>query len=467
MRNFTFAIASAALSLSMTAQAKGPVASVAMSQHLKAVASGLAHVQKAVKATKSLGKCMAPRRTAEAGALWLPGTDVEYYYDDGAWSKEAENAYTYDASGNTLTQVQTAYGEYTKLENTYNSKGQVVEQHMYTSTDGQNYTEVVKRSQQYDDRTGVVTMYDGYSYDSDENTWTRSGGANKTDIVRNADGNITSCTYYTIGDDGESWDQAYQLTYTYAAGSNAPTKCVYTTGDETVTYSDMVWTKCNGQLTTDLSTAWVSGDNVLASAHMADVADDGTYEYDLTAEADDNGDFRYFVKLPGYDYMMLVIYKKTTDANGSFKTGQSTYVNTNGGAVTYDDQYLASEDQYTVCSYDAQGNLTLQEAYETEEGDSEASLIEGYKYEYKYDGPHGEMTECVESDYDGSSAYVPYVKTEYANFVNVSTAGVQGVTDVAKGQTEYYNLQGMKMGAASQKGLYIMKQNGKAVKVLK
>ena len=310
-------------------------------------------------------------------------------------------------------------------------------------------------------------MYDSYMFDSDENAWTRSGGTNKFDIVRNADGNITSCTYYTINDDGVNWDQAYKLTYTYKAGSNAPTECVYTEDGVTVTYSDMVWTKCNGQLTTDLSEAWVSGDNVLASTHMNDVEDEETYDYNITAEADANGDFRYFVKLDGYNYMMLVMYKKTTDANGSFKAGQSTYYNRTGGAVSYDDKYLYSEDQYTQCTYDAQGNLVQQETYETEEGASSPSLTEGTKYENKYEGPHGELTESVEYDYDtDSKAYVPYVKTEYSNFANVA-AGIHGVTDAAADVTEYYNLQGMKLNAAAQKGLYIVKQNGKAVKVLK
>lgn len=466
MRNFTYVVAAAALALSTTTQAQ--VAPVAVSQHLKTAASRLAGMQKAVKAATTMGKAQAPRRAATAADLWLPTHDVEYSYDEGDWSKEAENTYTYDASGNPLSQVQFSYGSYTKLVNTYNSDGKVVEQHAYLSEDGSNYTELVKRSQQYDERTGVVTMYDAYSFDTDENAWTRSGGANKFVIERNADGNVTSCTYYTINDDKENWDEAYKLVYTYPAGGNAPTQCVYTEGNVTVTYSDMVWAKCNGQLTTDLGDGWVTGDNVLVSTNMKEVEGEDSYDYNITAEADANGDFRYFVKLAGNDYLMLVLYKKTTDANGSFKVGQSTYANRTGGSVTYDDKYLYAENQYTVCNVDAQGNITLQEEYEADEDTKVPTLYDGTKYEYKYEGPHGEMTESVQYDYDGSSAYVPYVKTEYSQFVNAaSAAGVQGVTDAAKGVTEYYNLQGMKVNTTAKRGLYIMKQNGKTVKVLK
>ena len=464
MRIFTLAVASATLALSTTVYAQAPVSA---SQHLKAVAAKLAHATKAAKATTRLGKALSPRHAATASELWLPSHDVEYYYEDGSWNKAAENTYTYDVTGNPLTQVQFSYGEYTKLVNTYNSDGKVTEQHMYTSEDGTTYTEVVKRTQEYDARTGVVTMYDSYTFDSDEKAWTRSGGANKLVIERNADGNITSCTSYTINDDGVNWDETSKLTYTYAAGSNAPTTCVYTEGDYTVTYSDMVWKKCNGQLTSDLSEAWVSDDNVLASAHMHEVEGEDISDYNLTAEVEANGDFHYCVKLPGNDYLMLVLYKKTTDANGSFKTGQSTYYNPTG-SVTYDEQYLYTEDQYTVCNVDAQGNITLQETYENDDDTNQPALLEGYKYEYKYDGSHGEMTECVEYDYDGKSSYVPYVKTTYSDFTNVSDAtGIHGVADAKRGTTECYNLQGMKVSSPAQKGLYILKQDGKAVKVLK
>lgn len=467
MRNFTYVIVSAALALSATAQAQSPAVPASVSQHLKAAMSRMASTQKAVKAATQMGKAKAPRRAATAADLWLPTHDVEYSYDEGDWSKEAENTYTYDASGNTLSQVQYSYGEYTKLVNTYNSNGQVVEQHMYSSEDGTNYTELVKRSQTYDDRTGVVTMYDGYTFDIDENTWTRSNGANKLEIVRNADGNITSCTSYTINDDKENWDEAYKLEYTYPAGSNAPTTCTYTEDGVTVTYSNMVWTKCNGQLTSDLSEDWVTGDNLLASAHMA-YDEEGSYEYDITAEADANGDFRYLIKVTGYKYLLMVLYKKTTDANGSFKMGQSTYFNQMGGNVTYDDRYLYSEDMYTICNMDAQGNVTLQEEYEADEDTGAPSLTDGVKYEYKYEGSHGEMTESVQYLYDGSSAYEPYMKAVYSDFANVSnTDGVHGVTGTAKGATEYYNLQGMKVNPDTQKGVYIMKRNGKTMKVLK
>lgn len=468
MKNFTFAIATAALALSAASNAQTLSNSVTLPQHAKEAFLKLAKAQKAVRNSTKAAKAMSALREA-ASELWMPTHDTEYSYDDGEWSKEAENTYTYSNTGLTMSQVQYSYGDYTKLENTYNDKGQIVEQHMFTSEDGTNYTEMVKRMQEYDERTGTVTKYEAFSYDTDTNEWVRSRGTNKREIVRNADGNITSCTYYSLNSDGETWDEVNKLTFTYDAGSSAPTKCVYTEEGLTVTYSDMKWTKCNGQLTEELGEAWVSADNVLKSTHMEEVEDGDSVEYNITASAEDNGDFHYLIKLPAYNYLMLAMYKKTTDDNGSFKAGLSTYFNNTGGEVTYDDKYLVSEDQYTTCTFDAQGNLTLQEEYAADETTGTPTLTDGTKYEYKYDGSHGEMTESVQYSYNSSSSeYEPYTKIEYSDFTNVAgTNGIHSVENMNGGVAEFYNLQGMKMNNAAQKGIYIMKQNGKTVKVMK
>lgn len=468
MKNFTLAIASAALMLSASANAQAPAANYKLPKNAKEAVKRLAKAQKAIRSAATASKAMAAARAAEK-ELWMPAHDVEYSYDEGDWYKEAENDYTYTNTGLTKSQVQFSYGEYTKLENVYNDNGQVVEQHMYSSEDGTNYTELVKRTQEFDERTGVVTKYEAFSYDTDENVWTRSRGTNKREIVRNADGNITSSTYYTLNADGETWDEVNNITFKYNAGSSAPTECVYTEDGTTVTYSNMVWKKSNGQLTEELGESWMSDDNVLESTHMVDVEEEGTVEYNITAEKEANGDFYYLIKMPGYDYLMMAMYKKTTDENGSFKSGLSTYFNQSGANVTYDDKYLVSEDQYVIYEFDAQGNLTLEEGYEANQNTGIPEVYDGVKFEYKYEGTHGEMTESVMYAYDSSaSEYEPYTKIEYSNFTNVAgTVGIHGVENAANSVAEYYNLQGMKLGNAAQKGIYIMKQGGKTVKMMK
>ena len=468
MKNFTLAIASAAVMLSASANAQTLGTNNLMPQNAKETFKRLVKAQKTVRTATTTKKAMAAARAAEK-ELWMPTHDVEYSYDEGDWYKEAENTYTYTNTGLTKSQVQLSYGEYTKLENVYNDKGQIMEQHLYSSEDGTDYTELVKRTQEYDEQTGVVTKYEAFSYDTDSNEWTRSRGTNKREIVRNADGNITSCTYYTLNDDGENWDEVNSVAFTYDAGSSAPKECVYTEDGTTVTYSNMKWKKCNGQLTEELGESWVSGDNVLVSTNMLQVDDEGSVEYNITAEAEDNGDFHYLIKMPTYNYIMLVMYKKTTDENGSCKSGLSTYFNKTGADVTYDDQYLVSEDQYIIDEYDAQGNLTLEEGYEANQTTGVPEIYDGVKYEYKYEGSHGEMTESVMYTYDSSSSeYAPQMKIEYSDFTNVAgTVGINGVADAANGVAEYYNLQGMKLDNAAQKGIYIMKQNGKTVKMMK
>ena len=64
----------------------------------------------AVKSTSATVKTLRAKRANE-NAICKPQHDIQYSYDEGGWSKEAENNYTYNAQGLVLTQLQNA-GDY-------------------------------------------------------------------------------------------------------------------------------------------------------------------------------------------------------------------------------------------------------------------------------------------------------------------------------------------------------------------
>ena len=119
---------------------------------------------------------------------------------------------------------------------------------------------------------------------------------------------------------------------------------------------------------------------------------------------------------------------------------------------------------------DANGNVTLDEVeeYGINEETSVYEKMGGSRYIYTYDPEHDNaMLTMQYEEYDSETKeYVPFARVTTTEFVSVSTGinnvKVQSVDDASA----VYTLQGVKTNAAG-KGLYIVKRNGKFVKVMK
>ena len=460
MRNFTLAVVAAAMMAATGANAQSENTKALLPASTKAMYARLAKSLRIFKPSASAMSKARAKRAAEA-SIWKAQHDVEYDYDDGNWEKSADNTYTYNKSGQALTQVQLAYGEYAKLENTYDDKGQVTNQTMSLSTDGVNYTPYAVREQTYDDRTGYVTKYSSKIYDSDEGSWSDASGCNYSVIERNADGAIVKLSKYTIDSSTGDYAESERLEMTYANGGTAPTGMkIYGVDEETNKLSlaeelkDMVWVKSDGQITSYSFLDLVSENNVLKSATIP--SSDADMLVDVTSN--DKGEFTAKITISGNPSVYQTESLKYTDQNGSYRYGIDVY------SVYLGQETLAVTD-YITETYDDNGNSTMQEEWASPDYFEDAELVSGVKHAYKYDGPHGEMTEDIESDNDGEG-YEPYVKVVYDTFVDVATA-IKGVADgSADAPATYYNLQGMKVDNAD-KGLYIMKRGGKVVKIMK
>ena len=194
MKNFTLAV------LTATFVATGAFAQTSADKNILPVKNKvlLEKFEKNMHAVKTMPatiKTMRAKRANEA-AIWKPQHDIQYSYDEG-WDKDAENNYTYNAQGLVLTQVLDAGGDFTKLENTYNSKGQITHQTMSISEDGKTYETNSERVLEYDEQTGYTTKYESKVSDGEGGT-TTGRGSNYTTIERNGDGNITKLTKYTM-----------------------------------------------------------------------------------------------------------------------------------------------------------------------------------------------------------------------------------------------------------------------------
>ena len=458
MKHFTLLAALAATFIATGAYAQTNADNAILPAKAKAMIEKFKKTLRTVDNAKHTAKALRAKR-ADATPIWRATHDVQYSYDEGDWYKEADNTYTFNAQGQTLTQVQYAYGEYAKLENTYNDKGQVTAQKMYTSTDGTNYTLYADRTQEYDDITGYSTKYESKISDGEGGT-TMGSGSNYTTIERNADGNITKITKYTYSSSDEMYSESERTELTYANGGNAPTAITSYGTDDYGRYgiqdqfTDMTWTKSNGQLTGTSELDFVSEDNVLKSATLVD-EEVGDIYIDVT-EANDKGEFTMKMTMDGYPTLYQTTSLKYTDDNGSYRYATEVYAN---NQLAYTD--------YMVATIDDHGNSVLLEEWESPDNFQPAERIDGTKHEYKYDGEHGEMTEDIESALDDDDTYTPAMKIVYDKFVDAVATSVKGISgNTADQPATYYNLQGMKVNGDA-KGLYIMKQGDKTVKIMK
>lgn len=469
MKNFTLAVLTASF-IATGAFAQTSADKNILPVKTKALFEKFAKNMHAVKSTSATVKTLRAKRANE-NAIWKPQHDIQYSYDEGGWSKEAENNYTYNAQGLVLTQLQNA-GDYAKVENTYNAKGQITNQVTWISEDGETYEKASERVQDYDDATSYTTKYESKISDGKGGTITGRGSYYIV-IDRNKDGNITKLSSFAF--DGDEYTESQRMVIAYDNGGNAPTSvtCYELDVDDnnnptfvpTQQYTNMVWTKSDGQLTGVDPLDLVSKTNQLKSCTFTS-EEDGTMNYDVV-DVKDNGSFTINATMEGYTAKEALIEFKNeiTDDNGSYRYGG--YLHQMGQLVL---GYYEEE------KFDDHGNSTLHEYWATPEDDlaADANTNEGYvledgiKHDYKYEGPHGEMTEDIESDYDtDKSAYLPNIKVNYDSFVDVAaTTAIKGVKNNAYEPATFYNLQGMKVNGNA-KGLYIMKQGSKTVKIMK
>ena len=339
--------------------------------------------------------------------------------------------------------------------------------------DGKTYETNSERVLEYDEQTGYTTKDETKVSDGEGGTMI-SDGSNYTTIERNSDGNITKLTKYTTNyslypESYNEYHESERMEIEYANGGNAPTSitCYGYQKDGisyglTETYTDMTWTKSDGQLTSANPLALISKTNQLKSCTIP--GDEITLKFNVV-DAKDNGAFTIRVNyeydgqpVPG-EYKYAEEKLEFTDDNGSYQYGVYIYY--------YNQVALAN---YIKEKFDAHGNSIRQEKWEEDwisENSKGAVLDAGIKHQYKYDGPHGEMTEDIKLDYNSNkNTYLRNMKMTYDSFFDANVTAIKCVNDNTNKPATFYNLQGLKVNDNA-KGLYIMKQGSKTVKIMK
>lgn len=469
MRKFTITAAALALSLATPSYAQtnnNDIQAIAKNMFAK-----LGMKKPAMKAMQAAEKM-----------IWLPGTETEYEYDNSVWSVEAETKYTYDKNGNVVAIVKHETDDddrypWTKTELTYDDNGKCTNTLTSGSTDGTNYSPVAKSITKYDENTMMPIEVETLTYNACTNQWTTDMHY-RFDITRNAKGDMTSMTHWTLDKNG-NWKVYEKAEFEYTEGSNGPTACTeysYYDDDDnlsdeptnTIRITDIVWDKYDGKFIIDDFEDFASGNNVIKSAKVSMYLEEleTDMSFDVTNETANDGGFTLTASTSILATKLAMVYKKEMlDNNGSYKLGSYMYLNALGIGATVADKNLISG-EYDEITKDEKGNVTRSAAYEMEEGEKTWSLDEATDIEYKYDGEHGELTEKIITEYDENYEVTEKKKYTYSDFMGINT-GINSVTTANNAKTEYYNMQGMKVDAPTEKGIYIIRQGDYAKKMIK
>lgn len=398
--------------------------------------------------------------------LWKAQREAVYELNDDEANPRLELAYdavlTYDNKGNILQEVQVGPdGDRGRRICTYDAAGRKLTEIAEVFLNGA-WVRTSSKSYAYDERTGVVISNLEYSYvDGKE----RPGNCYRRNIERNADGNITSVEVAVLFNG--KYDPTRRMTVTYDDATGLPveivnteltyngTSYVWITGE---TYSDIVWHKTDGQITS--SDDLYRGENLIASAHYVNRnGDEDYYDYDISVTYADNG-VDYTSVFAGL-YQGIAnsgvkrVYTETATADGALRIDLTTSY--------YDlvDETIPSENYLDYSAYDAYGLQTAGGEIYTEGNDGEPEVISEVLGHVTYDETYGYPL-TYEAEEDG----LTFRRVEFSKYVDCSTLSSIRQAFAADGDAgaQLFDLAGRRVSRPSAGRLYIERRAGKTSK---
>lgn len=423
-----------------------------MAQTTKTSANNIEQAQTFTKKLLAVTKARANKAPMKE-TVKMPRTINEYTYNNGDWTLEAQHSYRYDSKSGSLVMEETVANDKSyKTRNVY----------------------------EYDSKeTDFCTSQTQYNFTPSTSTTSTSLVVSKKVVKRDSQGRITEVTSYEYDESKNDLAMTYHNTFEY--GDNGkPTKMVRVSSsvDEdnktsimTMTFTNIVWDTYDGNLLTAFGTS--DEDMVLDPANRIMTADlklefDGesqSFNGTVTGEYTDKKSSLDIALTYG---SVVVMDEKYTDEildnNGSHCLSMDVQVMQDVSSQEFTTWLMTM-----TMLYNEKGEELEQTVRQGDDANS-LEIQQSVKYDNSYDAETGQRTTSILSEYDtDTKTYKPVTKLEVVKYVDVTA--IDGVTDNAEsGKAQIFNAQGMFMGNnlnALSSGLYIVKQNGKSIKVNK
>lgn len=293
----------------------------------------------------------------------------------------------------------------------------------------------------------------------------------KTEITRNADGNITKIVDMWYSDyDNQGWVSSSMVEIGYGTDNKANSiKQTYLGDGEPEVeawFTDVVWERTDGKIV-DFDTeesSFFMGENRLKSAKGLEQY---TYPYagdvfvNVVYKANDGG-YKVISTINNEDYYWADY--TVLDQYGSYNEleYEVDYDTMDDGTVVRDEPLL---DETTV-QYDASGLklLELNLSYIDADKANGIDWSSEYKGTVTYDSTYGYPLEYIQTSKYTDSELLNNSRTVYADYYDVIAAGVDNIETSDNAPVEYYNLQGVRVTNPAN-GIFIRRQGATVTKV--
>lgn len=397
----------------------------------------------------------APMKISELASKLKPSVTKTYGWNGKRWMFDEEISYTYDSSGNIITEKSLDdEGDYVSTIYEYDKNNKMTFKESKISADGIFYQNYKKTAFEYDPiLTNVITKRTEWLWLNED--WRLVGNNYKRIITRDENGNITSVVIavlfngiydptdridITYGDDGKAITISEQILdydgneYFWVQGQK---------------FTDIKWKDTDGQIY-DPELLFL-GNNRLLSAHYEDEDD---FNAEVSVEyADDSEAYKVVMQMDMDGFVVSASMEYTPLENdGYIAEGITSYQNevlyTNKEEVRYDDW----------------GHMLL--SYESEEEEDEIYFEQTVgTVEYNEQGLPISYTVSEEySDYPGMLVSEYAFRAEYFDYVDV-TANVSDISIDEDAPGVYYNLQGLPVDNPTKGSILIKKQDNKTTKI--
>ncbi len=418
-----------------------------------------------IKAVKTTGVCQnapeksrqaseARRQISEAASKLKPSITKTYGWSGKKWVLDENITYTYDASGNPLTESSTdSEGFIVNTVYEYDSNGKVTYKESKVSSDGVNFENYKKTEFKYDPiLTNVITKRTEWLWMGDD--WQLIGNNYERRFTRNDEGNVTSVVIAVLFN-GE-YDPTQRVDIAYGEDGKASSISEQILGydgrdyywEQGILITDIKWENTDGQIY-DPEDLFL-GNNRIKTAHYEDTDD---MSFDVSAEyaADSNA------------YKVDMVGVMSDDEMGDFEIkGMAEFTPLeNDGYILEGSSYFMGfpmNRSKEEVRYDDWGHLTLQYYEETEDDDLYYEKTIG---EVEFDAEWRPSSYTVSEEYIGVSGEPVLEKAfraEYFDYLDV-TAGAGHMEVDSEAPVRYYNLQGIQV-TNPEKGTIVIKQQG-------
>ncbi len=415
-----------------------------------------------------------PAVAEQADSFFKPQTVSFQYYmpHTSSWGDMNVEKYTYNSDGSVSTMEETGQ----KTVYTYDADGRVIKEEVYSVYSGENKL-VTATEYEYDPiiKDFVVSETEYFYQGKPEPLYTTGNG---TEITRNKDGNITKVRTYNVSNGNKTYDDE-QLTIVYGTDGIAikvAKEQLSTKNGQTITkteeeWSDIVWNTTDGQIISmesdDFDSDMYFSANRVASATFT--SEDLPSPATFTATYD--GDSYHSMIMMGNDKVREITFNCTE----KFSPREDFDECYSYEAEVFETEYDKENGQYVVEGTstlketnraDKYGFCLLNEQTVTEhKSTGDKTETESKKTEVSYDEEAGYPIQASiwEKD-DSDKDFQPVSMYFFSDYVNVNPAGVTNLEADADAETEYFDLQGVRV-SNPQGGIFIRRQGTSTQKV--